>query len=797
MVPLTGVSFLALSLSLLLVHHGRRWLLRLGTALGLLVAATGVAAMVGILAPFPSPDLLGVTGLEPAGQPTLEGWPAPNTAFSLMLTGGGLAVLSVARRWRTVILAQLAVLLAGSVAVLALAGYAYGVGGLYGLGAQTPMALSTAVAMLLASAGVLHLRPVGIMGAVAGRDVGSVSARRLLPAVILLPIVLGWIILAGERAQFYDRGFAMSLVVVSMIVLFAILVWWNAESLRQIDLQRTEAEAAVRESEQRFRALALNASEAIVTIDQEDRIHFVNPAAARIFGHDLGGLYDRRFTDLMPAEMRDGHRQGMRRYLASGKRRIPWDGVELPGLHSSGEHIPLEVTFSEYERDGTRYFTGIMRDISSRKQAEEERTRLLEGERAARAEAERRAREETALRRAAEAVTATFTIDDVIREIAQNALSATGSDGAFVERIDHDLERVEVVAAAGKGVPEIDLSAPYEGSFAAQAVQHVEPLVVPDLTAADAPILGELAKSCGRCAALIIPLLNGGAPIGALVLTRIDSRSGFREDEVARARTFAELAALAFRKVHLLHESERRREEVERVTESRTRLIRGFSHDLKNPLGAADGHLQLLEDEILGELQDRQRQSVERARRSIAAALRLINDLVALARAEAGQIDLQLDAVDLRSAAREMAEEYRASAEAKGIRLDLDLPDRFPLIRSDPNRVRQVLGNLISNAVKYTDDGSVRVRLQLRDGSGKEGQGWGVVEVEDTGIGIPEDQLRFLFQEFSRLSADEREGVGLGLAISQKVAQALGGRIAVRSKLGEGSTFALLLPLED
>ncbi len=431
-------------------------------------------------------------------------------------------------------------------------------------------------------------------------------------------------------------------------------------------------------------------------------------------------------------------------------------------------------------------------------QVEEERAHLLTSEQEARAEAERRATEEIALRRAAQAVTETYTVEEVIRRIAESALVATSADGAYVERLDRDAARLVVAAGAGEIHAPIGEALPLPGSYAEAVLESGRPILVPDLSAADRPLAGGISAACPDCAAMVLPLLDSGTAIGALLLIR-RGRRGFRPDEVGRAVTFANLAALAFRKVHLLEDSEQRRAELERVMESRARLIRGFSHDLKNPLGAADGYLQLLEEGIQGQLAPKQRESIGHVRRALHAALALIADLVELARAEAGQLEVQLHAVDARDVAREMAGEYRAQAEAAGLALEEDIPQTFPLFRSDDRRVRQVLGNLLSNAVKYTPTGGrIGVRLGIRQGAGTPRPGdWVAIDVWDTGRGVPADRSDRIFQEFTRQEPGRTPGAGLGLAISRRVARAIGGELTFVSEPGNGSTFTLWLPLGE
>jgi PAS domain S-box-containing protein len=410
--------------------------------------------------------------------------------------------------------------------------------------------------------------------------------------------------------------------------------------------------------------------------------------------------------------------------------------------------------------------------------------------------AERRAAEEAALRRATEAVGVAFSVEDVLRQIAQSALEATGADGAFVKRLAIGSGEVEVVAAAGDRTPEVGSRTPFAGSFTERVIEREEPEIIENIGEASRPVADRLIDDCGDCSALVVPLLDAGEPIGSLVLLRRLEKRQFKPDEIARALTFGNLASITFRRLHLFEESERRREELERVTESRARLMRGFSHDVKNPLGAADGNAQLLEKGFVGELANEQKEAVAQIRRSIRAALGLIEDLLQLARAEAGQVEVQWTATDVREAAREVAGEYRAQAEARGLALETQFPGEFPVIESDPGRVRQVLGNLISNAIKYTPKGRVYIAVGIRE-EGPNGHAgrWIAVDVADTGRGIPREQWSLLFQEFVRLDPDAERGAGIGLAISRKIAEALGGVITMESEVAKGSTFTLWLPM--
>lgn len=212
-------------------------------------------------------------------------------------------------------------------------------------------------------------------------------------------------------------------------------------------------------------------------------------------------------------------------------------------------------------------------------------------------------------------------------------------------------------------------------------------------------------------------------------------------------------------------------------------------------MGAADGYAQVLEEGVNGDLSEKQLESVGRIRRSIGTSLRLIQDLLDLARAEAGQLELERTRTDIAHAAHEVVEDFRAQAAEAGLALEVRAPDPL-IVDTDPTRVRQILANLLSNAVKYTAKGRVTITVEVRpDGTAFRPGDWLAASVMDTGPGIPENRLQQVFQEFSRLGPEDRRGTGVGIAISRHLARLLGGDITVQSEIGRGSTFTLWLPV--
>lgn len=231
--------------------------------------------------------------------------------------------------------------------------------------------------------------------------------------------------------------------------------------------------------------------------------------------------------------------------------------------------------------------------------------------------------------------------------------------------------------------------------------------------------------------------------------------------------------------------------ERKRLEQSRASLMRGFSHDVKNPLNAALVSAQLLErgQGQEGALSEKQRSTLARIRRSIRAAVRLIDDLLELARAEAGQLEIECADTNVGQVVREVVEEFRAQAQAAGIELDIHAPEVLAAT-TDPVRLRQVVANLLSNAVKYAAPGPVSVSAEIPHGK----VGWIAVHVADTGPGIPAEKQEAIFEEYTRLDPKASHGAGIGLAISRRIARLLGGDLTVASEPGHGSTFTMLLP---
>jgi len=269
------------------------------------------------------------------------------------------------------------------------------------------------------------------------------------------------------------------------------------------------------------------------------------------------------------------------------------------------------------------------------------------------------------------------------------------------------------------------------------------------------------------------------------------------DERAVRARSFSVRGAGGMHRVAYIIEDITERKQIAR---SHEQLIRGFTHDVKNPLSATDGYLALLELGVYGPLSEPQLQSIGHARRSIRSALSLVAGLLEIERAEAGKLDLERERVDLGAIVLDVVEEFGAAADAKHLGLTPVVPaeDDAIVVESDAARVRQILANLVSNAVKYTQpDGwiSVTAYIELAGETPWPGR-WAAVAVADNGPGIPPEKQSLVFREFTRFDPSAVSGSGIGLAISRRLARALGGELTFTSAPGVGSTFIVWLPLD-
>lgn len=258
-------------------------------------------------------------------------------------------------------------------------------------------------------------------------------------------------------------------------------------------------------------------------------------------------------------------------------------------------------------------------------------------------------------------------------------------------------------------------------------------------------------------------------------------------------------------------ELERLSSELLRVNRMKSEFLANVSHELRTPLNAIVGFVDLLREGVYGELAPRQVKPVERIEASANHLRHLVDQVLDLAKMAAGRLEIHTETIDLRPFVLDVASEIESLVSEKGLTLSLVMGAALPRIRTDPTHLRQILMNLLGNAVKYTNEGSIVIRTRLVDSLPETGaaperpsnteHSWIGVQVIDTGIGIHHADQRRIFEEFEQVDAGPRghsasRGTGLGLAISRRLAALLGGTVELESEPGKGSTFTLWLPVD-
>ncbi|HEU4369625.1 MAG TPA: GAF domain-containing protein [Methylomirabilota bacterium] len=392
-------------------------------------------------------------------------------------------------------------------------------------------------------------------------------------------------------------------------------------------------------------------------------------------------------------------------------------------------------------------------------------------------------------------------VQPVFDTIAESALGLLGAWSVLVLLFDGELLHL---GAARGGLPD---SERYQRErfpmqlrpdhLLARCILERAPQQDPDALAHPDPARRDVARRRGFAAFLTVPMLRGGEAVGEVVVTRAVA-GPFVDSEIALLQTFADQAVIAIENARLFKELEARNREIEDqsrqlevASRHKSEFLANMSHELRTPLNAILGFSEVLTERMFGELNEKQAEYLKDIYASGQHLLSLINDILDLSKIEAGRMELELTDFDLQAAIDNALTLVRERAGRRGITLGRDIDDRLGVIRGDERKVKQVLLNLLSNAVKFTPEGGrIDVRAALNEGLVE-------VSVADTGVGIaPEDQ-EAVFEEFRQVgTADQKvEGTGLGLALSRKFIELHGGRIWMKSQVGQGATFTFSLPV--
>ena len=385
-------------------------------------------------------------------------------------------------------------------------------------------------------------------------------------------------------------------------------------------------------------------------------------------------------------------------------------------------------------------------------------------------------------------------LTEVLNTIITQAVQLSGTDGGSIYEFDEDAREFHLSAVFGTSPETFDAlrrtRIGLDDTFLGQAAALGRPLELPDLGGVlPDPYLSVLAEGGWR-SLVAVPMLREGRIVGAMVVRR--HAPGYVPQEICDLlETFAGQSALALINAKLYRQLERQSAALEVASQHKSEFLASMSHELRTPLNAIIGFSEVLLERMFGELNERQDDYLRDIWSSGKHLLELLNDILDLSKIKAGQMVLNRYQFAVRESLEYCLSMVRERALKQRISLSLEVDPQVSMLDADRLRFRQVVLNMLSNAVKFTPEGGrVGVRVSIR------GQDL-VVEVTDTGPGVPAEDRQRIFDAFQQGARhpEQTEGTGLGLTLSKRILELHGGRIWVESEAGQGSTFGIALPV--
>lgn len=555
--------------------------------------------------------------------------------------------------------------------------------------------------------------------------------------------------------------------------------------------ERTRAEAALRASEEQTRSITGAVLDAIVVMDGQGRVNFWNEAATRIFGRQPEEILGRDLHEVLAASQHQGAAaQGVAGFHGTGSGAIIGRVVEVTAVHGDGTEFPVELSISPLSRNGEWWAVGVIRDISERRLAEEHQREhaafqaVLVALRGVGPEKSEEALWQVFLATLIDHYRMVMSWYGLRLEDAVHPVVFEGNVGDFLDDL--------VLVLDEPGSPDAQ-------NAASRALLDSRPFGYQDLENDEGfRPWREKALAQGFRSNLALPVRIDGQVEGAVIIYA-PVPGAFGPARVVQLATLVGEAARAISDRRRRHHAElaliTARDEAESAARTKADFLATMSHEIRTPLNGVIGMTGIL---IETPLSKEQLEYAQVIRSSGEALLTVVNDILDFSKIEAGRLELENLDFDLRVLIEESAAIMAQRAQAKGIELVCAVPPGFPVaLRGSDIRIRQVLMNLLGNAIKFTEAGEVVIAASVVAES--PGSVTVRLSVRDTGIGIPVEKQHLVFESFTQADSSTTRrygGTGLGLTISRRLAEMMGGSIGLASEPDQGSTFFVDLPLE-
>ena len=409
-----------------------------------------------------------------------------------------------------------------------------------------------------------------------------------------------------------------------------------------------------------------------------------------------------------------------------------------------------------------------------------------------------------ALGEVSQAVNSTLDLETVLTTIVAKATQLSGTEAGAIYVLDGAQREFRLRATYGMSEELIAAITDQHAALSnavSEAAEQGEPVQAADLQNEPPSMVNDIIMKAGYRARLLVPLIRSGQTVGALVVRRMQPGE-FPKSTIELVKTFAAQSVLAIQNARLFSEIEVKsrqlaaaRDAADEANRTKSSFLANMSHELRTPLNAIIGLSDMLASNTARFGTDKALEPLRRVHRAGTHLLGLINQILDLSKIEAGKLELHPERVNILPLVEEVIGTARLLAEQNKNRLSVECPGDLPPIEADAMRVRQILLNLLSNACKFTKDGSIILRVRP---VAHQGQDCIAFAVADSGIGMTPEQLGRLFEEFSQgdaTTARQYGGTGLGLAITRRLCQMMGGDVSVTSEVGKGTTFTVRLPV--